>query len=146
MSENLGRWVWACTLRVYKVFTKAGWGPWLRGDSPWAHQCNKLHSTICIVLLSQFVSWNMWLQHYPPQYSGLENSMGSQRVGDDWATFTLLRVLTLQKVFYKSWGADVTMKGLVLFQIWRDASIGIFIFLGSKLTADGDCSHDIKRR
>ena len=38
------------------------------------------------------------------------------------------------------------MKGLVLFQIRRDASTGIFIFLGSKLTADGHCSHDIKRR
>ena len=30
---NLGRWVWALTLRVYKVFTKTVWGPWLRGDS-----------------------------------------------------------------------------------------------------------------
>ena len=29
---------------------------------PWARQCNKLHSTICIVLLSEFVSWNAWLQ------------------------------------------------------------------------------------
>ena len=25
---------------------------------------------------------------YPLQYSGLENSMGLQRVGHDWATFT----------------------------------------------------------
>ena len=31
---------------------------------PWARQCNKLHSTICIVLLSEFVSQNAWLQHY----------------------------------------------------------------------------------
>ena len=31
---------------------------------------------------------------YPLQYSGLENSMGLQRVGHDWATFTFLhRVL-----------------------------------------------------
>ena len=29
---------------------------------PWARRCNKLHSTICIVLLSEFVSWNAWLQ------------------------------------------------------------------------------------
>ena len=29
----------------------------------WAHRCNKLHSTICTVLLSEFVSWNAWLQH-----------------------------------------------------------------------------------
>ena len=33
ISGNLGRWVWACTLRVYKVFTKTGRGPWRRGDS-----------------------------------------------------------------------------------------------------------------
>ena len=34
---------------------------------PWARQCNKLHSTICIVLLSEFVSQNAWLQqiHLP---------------------------------------------------------------------------------
>ena len=63
VSRNSGRWVWASTLRVHKVFTKTGWGPWLRGDSlPWARWCNKLHSTICIVLLSEFVSQNMWLQ------------------------------------------------------------------------------------
>ena len=30
---------------------------------PWARRCNKLHSTICIVLLSEFVSQNTWLQH-----------------------------------------------------------------------------------
>ena len=29
---------------------------------PWARRCNKLHSTICIVLLSEFVSQNVWLQ------------------------------------------------------------------------------------
>ena len=33
VSGNLGRWVWACTLRVYRVFRKPGQGPWLRGDS-----------------------------------------------------------------------------------------------------------------
>ena len=40
------------------VFTKTGLGPWLRGD--FARGCNKLHSTICIVLLSEFVSLNAW--------------------------------------------------------------------------------------
>ena len=59
----MGRWVWARTLRVYKVFRKTGQGPWLRGDFPWARRCNKLHSTICVVLLSEFVSQNVWLQH-----------------------------------------------------------------------------------
>ena len=33
VSGNLGRWVWAHTLEAYKVFTKTGQGPWLRGDS-----------------------------------------------------------------------------------------------------------------
>ena len=33
VSGNLGRWVCAPTLRVCKVFTKTGPGPWLRGDS-----------------------------------------------------------------------------------------------------------------
>ena len=28
------------------------------------HQCNKLHSTLCIVFLSEFVSQNTWLQQY----------------------------------------------------------------------------------
>ena len=37
----------------------AGRDPWLRG--PWARRCNKLHSTICIVLLSELVSWKVWL-------------------------------------------------------------------------------------
>ena len=32
-SGNSGRWVWAQTLKVYKVFTKTGQGSWLREDS-----------------------------------------------------------------------------------------------------------------
>ena len=31
--KEFGRWVWARTLKAYKVFTKTGRGPWLRGDS-----------------------------------------------------------------------------------------------------------------
>ena len=56
VSGHLGRWVWTHMLRVYKVFAKIGRGPWLRGDSALGHRCNKLHSTICTVLLSEFVS------------------------------------------------------------------------------------------
>ena len=29
---------------------------------------------------------------------------------------------------------------------WRNSAVSDFIFLGSKITADGDCSHEIKRR
>ena len=54
------------TRKVYKVFTEVGQSPWLREALPWPRQCNKLHSTICIVLLSEFVSQNMWLQHCDP--------------------------------------------------------------------------------
>ena len=32
---------------------------------PWAHRCDKMPSTICIVLLSEFVSLNVWLQQNP---------------------------------------------------------------------------------
>ena len=49
------------TLKVYKIFTKVGLGPWLRETLPWACLCNKLPSTTCIVLLSEFVSWDAWL-------------------------------------------------------------------------------------
>ena len=41
--------------------------------------------------LVQFLSWEDLLEKrksYPLQYSGLEKSMGSQRVGQDWVTFT----------------------------------------------------------
>ena len=62
VSGNLGRWVWAQTLRIHKFFTKTGPGPWLRGDSALGRPCNKLHSAICIVLLSEFASQNVWLQ------------------------------------------------------------------------------------
>ena len=48
------------------VFTKTGQGPGLRGDSTWARWCNKLQSTTCIVLLTEYVSWNAWLQHIHP--------------------------------------------------------------------------------
>ena len=42
---------------------------------------------------------------YPLQYSGLENSMGLQRVGHDWANFTLrsfVFLLLLGFLFHKS--------------------------------------------
>ena len=60
VSGNLGRCVWAHIFRVYKGFWVLG----LEETLPRARQCNKLHSTICIVLLSEFVSQNAWLQHH----------------------------------------------------------------------------------
>ena len=43
---------------------------------PWARRCNKLHSTICIVLLSEFVSRSAWLQHlvHSPGNSSFEET------------------------------------------------------------------------
>ena len=34
---------------------------WSGSTVPWACWCNKLHSTICIVVLSELVSRNAWL-------------------------------------------------------------------------------------
>ena len=49
-------------------------------------------------------------------------------------------------LFFFNPGADVyTRKQLSLNSILR-IILSDFIFLGSKITADGDCSHEIKRR
>ena len=47
--RNWGIGDWAHTLKVYKVFTKVGWGPQLKGTLRWTHQCNKLqgHYSSC---------------------------------------------------------------------------------------------------
>ena len=42
-----------------KDFHKCWSGSLAKETLPWAGQCNKLHLTICIVLLSEFVSRNM---------------------------------------------------------------------------------------
>ena len=34
----------------------------------------------------------------------------------------------------------------MVFQKWEEETVSDFGFLGSKITADGDCSHEIKRR
>ena len=47
----------------YIRFSQNWSGPWLRGDSDLGLWYNKLHSNICIVLLSEFVFQNEWLQH-----------------------------------------------------------------------------------
>ena len=50
VSGNLGRWVCAHTLSVYKVFTKTGRGPWLRGDSaldPPTTRSFKIFTPVC---------------------------------------------------------------------------------------------------
>ena len=49
------------TLKVYKVFIKVSLGPWLNRKLLQTHQCNKLHSTVHTVLLSEFVSQSIWL-------------------------------------------------------------------------------------
>ena len=46
-----------------KDFHKCWSGSLAKRRLPWACRCNKLHSTICIVLLSEFVSQNAKLQH-----------------------------------------------------------------------------------
>ena len=51
VSGNLGTAVWACTLMVYKVFTKTSQVPWLRGD------CIGLLCVINCTLLSVLSFW-----------------------------------------------------------------------------------------
>ena len=46
-----------------KDFHKCWSGSLATRRLPWARRYNKLHSTICIVLLSEFVSQNAWLLH-----------------------------------------------------------------------------------
>ena len=53
---------------------KTGWGPWLRGDSALGPPVYKLHFTIRIVLLSEFVSWNTWLTTIPEVKSDFPRS------------------------------------------------------------------------
>ena len=68
---------------------------------------------------SSILAWEiLWME----EPGGLQ-SMGSQRVGHDWAT-KLVRSGLVQ-----------TME-----------TVTDFIFLDSKITADSDCSHEIKRR
>ena len=43
-------------------------------------QCNKLHFTICIVLLSEFVSRNVWLQHH--EEDGVQRRGRKEGLGD----------------------------------------------------------------
>ena len=89
VSRNLGRWIWARTLRVYKVFTKTGQGPWLRGDSALGLQCNKLHSTLCIVLLSEFVSRNAWLQQLKLKFHSILSKYSVLVIYPPWSMWFL---------------------------------------------------------
>ena len=62
--RNLGMWAWAVHLRYIRFWQKLVRVLGYEETLPWARQCNKLYSTICIVLLSEFVSQNTWLQHF----------------------------------------------------------------------------------
>ena len=56
-----------------KDFHKCWSGSLAKRRLPSARRCNKLHSTIFIVLLSDFVSWNVWLQQcHGPNYVPLK--------------------------------------------------------------------------
>ena len=53
-----------------KDFPKCWSGSLAKRRLPWARRCNKLRSTICIVLLSECVSHNGWLQHWNQEKLG----------------------------------------------------------------------------
>ena len=53
----------------------------------------------------------------------------------------------LTRILWK-WILRVVMKCKLIYfiDIWLEFSVYLFIYFGSKITADGDCSHEIKRR
>ena len=62
----------------------------------------------------------------------------------------LMKVKESEKVGLKLniWKTKIMASGLIIsWQIdgEREETVADFIFLGSKITADGDCSHEIKR-
>ena len=59
---------------------------------PWARWCNKLLSTICIVVLSEFVSQNVWLQQY--QLGFVEPTGGKFPFLGDWEGFSEKLIFT----------------------------------------------------
>ena len=63
--------------------------------------------------------------------------MGSQRVKHDWVTELNSKHQSLGYIHYCVKLKDVTGKTV--------ETVANFILLGSKITADGDCSHEIKR-
>ena len=97
--------------------------------------------------------------------SGRLQTMGSQRVGHNWVIFTLLygeseeelkSLLMKVKEESEKVGLKLNIQKTKIMASGPITSWEIdgetvetvsgFIFLGSKITADGDCSHEIKRR
>ena len=71
--------------RTVRVFRKAGQSLWLRGDSALGPPVYSAALHFCIVLLSEFVSQNLWLQPYEKE----ERSPGGKET-------------YLEKVIYKA--------------------------------------------
>ena len=71
VSGNLGRWVWAGTLRVYKVFIKTGQGPWLTGD------CLRRAGVINCTPLSAL---NFWVSLFPRTHDYNKVIVGSMKM------------------------------------------------------------------
>ena len=73
---------------------------------------------------------------------GMLQSMGSHRVGHNWAT---KHIVPIGIVLFQQVSGSLQ---IIIIQ-WLKTTVETvtdFIFLGSKITADGDCSHEIKRR
>ena len=90
--RNLGMWAWAVHLR-YKRFSQKSAGVLAEEETlPWARWCNKLHSTICIVLLSECFpehvaapGWHHWLDgHEFEQAPGVGDGQGSLVYCSPW--------------------------------------------------------------
>ena len=71
---------------------------------------------------------------YPLQYSGLENSLSWTRLSDFKLNIQKTKIMASGPI--TSWEIDGETVD----------TVSDLIFLGSKITTDGDCSHEIKRR
>ena len=79
----------------------------------------------------------------PPQYSWLENAM------DRGAWQAIVHKVTKSSIWLKQFSMHAWLINFVIvITSWEidGETVSDFIFWGSKITADGDCSHEIKRR
>ena len=115
--RNLGMWVWAHTLKVYKIFTKVGQGPLAKEETLFqTRRCNKLYSTIHAVLPGAF-DYNKSITpknlftilgptKWPSKANHLENVM----------EFLVEEISPLRGIFFVS-PLDSLVSGV--FNIWR---------------------------
>ena len=115
--RNLGMWVWAHTLKVYKIFTKVGQGPWLKRKlcfrpagvincTPRSMLSFLEHLTITKASLQKICLQLLGLLKWPSKANHLENVM----------EFLAEEISPLRGIFFMS-PLDSLVSGV--FNIWR---------------------------